>query len=441
MLNRAIHRRGLHDTDGNMLPDWIIRAAHCGSAVDRDMCHLSVRDMIFNMCHRDIARMVREFDLEANVWFTDPYDECGRYADDMMLDWRARGSATYSSMHDVASAYVDAILACPKPDRTFDSYGDFAFTKRLGSIPKSLRSPRHPETYHMGDGHDSAPDGVGHPLIVHTASCVPPGLVPHRLGGCGAVSAPHWPHAAPAVPPAHVKQPEKEHAIYDMADVLEPEAAYVLERHDRHDMLLYGGVDAAEAFGLADAIQEMHGTPVGCMVLGSDALLRDRNGNDAKRMVSNGTVLEGGLRVAGPVTPPRPAAVTADEMAKNLDRHGFPICVRDMPGPAAYMRPEYTIAASQFTNEARWYISGMAVLLCHPEMNWDLMLYLARTYGFAGMLRGILEGLADNGYVFEYPLSVLRRYGARVPDGLPVELHGELREVLRVYAPAAGPAG
>ena len=284
------------------------------------------------------------------------------------------GSATYSSMHDAVSAYMNAIMACPKPDRIFDSYNDFVFTKRRGSVPKSLHSPQHPEPYRLGDGHDLAPDGVGHPLIVHAASCVPPGLTPYRPGGCDSWFVSHWPRAAPEIPSVYVKQPKKEHAVYEMVCRLEPEAAYVLERHGRHDVLLYGVDDTAEAFGLADAIQETHGTPLGCLVLGSNALLRDQNGNDAKRIVSSGAVLAGGLRVAGPVTPPRPAAVSTDVLIRNLDRHGFPICVRDMPRPAAYMRPEYTITASQFTNEARWYISGMVVLLCHQEMNWDLML-------------------------------------------------------------------
>ena len=424
---RSINRRGLYDSDGGMLPEHAIRAAHGGSAVDLDVCHLSVRDMVFNMCNNAIVRMVREFDLENNIWFTSQYDECGRYADDILCDWRAFGTGTYTSLHDTASMCINEILACPKPNRVFDSDDDFVFTAKYGTIPKALHDPTRPAQYRIGEGHHNVPDGVGHPLLVHMESCVPPALVPHGESGCSAKIGPSrkW-HTISPSSVEKTTQVAKEEAVARMVDDVQPDAAYVLERRGRHDVLLYGNIDAVEAFRRAESIQAQHGTPLGCMVVESNALLYDECGNDAKNIVANGTRLAGSLEVFGPIAPPRPAALSKDDLVVNLDMHGFPICAHDPPETATRIRPEYIIAASYFTNEPRWYLSGTAVLLCSSKIDWGLMLYLARVYGFARTLHGILKRLAEEGRILDYPLSALREYGA-------VEIGSDIRETLRVY--------
>ena len=71
--------------------------------------------------------------------------------------------------------------------------------------------------------------------------------------------------------------------------------------------------------------------------------------------------------------------------------------------------------------------TAMAVLLCHPDMDWDLMTYLAGTYGFAGMMLGALTELAENGWEFRSPLSMLAGYE-------PIGTDIDMSEVLRVYA-------
>lgn len=203
MLNRVTERRGLYDTDGNALPDDAVRAAWHGSAVDGDVCHLAVRDMLSNTCNRSIVRMVREFDLEGGVWFTNPYDECGRYADDILRDWRACGSPAYGSLHDTASAYVGEIMSCPKPDRRFGA-ADFVHDRRHGTIPNTLLEPGRPTPYIIGEGHTAAPDGVGHPLLEHAARCTPPGLLP--TASPDARTMPRIRACAPSRPP-HVARP------------------------------------------------------------------------------------------------------------------------------------------------------------------------------------------------------------------------------------------
>lgn len=424
---RSTNRRGLYNPDGCVLQKHIVRAAYDGSAIDLDVCHLAVRDMVFNMAGGAVSHMVREFDLESNVWFTSRYDECGRYADDVLHDWRTFGSGTYTSLHDMVSMYVNEIHASPKPDRVFDPDGDFVFTAKRGTVPKTLRDPSRPVRYHIGEGHSDAPDGVGHPLLAHMETCVPPGLVPHSESGCTVKILPQRKRCA-AGPARVVKtaQPAKEEDITRMVGDMNPDAAYVLKRHSRHDVLVCGNIDAAAAFRHADMIQKRHGTPFGCLVMENDALLRGNDGNDAKNIVANGTCLMGSLEAYGHATPPRPAALSRDELVVNFDRHGFPTCVRDPPGEAAIIRPEYIIAASYFTDEPRWYLSGTAVLLCRSKIDWGLMLYLARVYGFACTLHGILKRLAEEGYVHGFPLHALRKHSA-------VKITSDVRETLRVY--------
>ena len=428
MLGRVTERRGLYDTDGNALPDHTVRATWHGSIVDGDICHLAIRDMVSNMCRLSIVGMVREFDLECGVWFTDSYDECGRYADDILCDWRAHGSPTYGSLHDTASAYVYMINACPKPDRRFGE-ADFVYVHKHGTIPNTLSEPSRPAPYVIGEGHTAAPDGVGHPLLEHMERCTPPGLLPHNLSGCAHRVA-HTGRRAPPAPPRRAAQPEKERSIRNMVALLRPDAARMLERNGRHDIVLCGGVDPTKAISLADAIRARYGTPVGCIILQSDTLLCDPLGNDAKDIVSRGIPLAGDMRVRGPVTPPRPAGVTAGQMIWNLDRLGFPICALDAPGREPVLRPEYVVAASQFHMEARWFLSGTAMIFRRPDIDWDLMTYLARTYRFAGLMRSILEALegVDGDGPYQEALSMLG-------TARPVLNAAEVQEALRMCGP------
>ena len=424
-LLRTTGRLGLFCADGRVLPDHTVRAAYDGSEVDLDVCHLSIRDMILSLCSRSVVRMTREFDLENNVWITDPYDECGRYADDILSDWRVFGTCSLESLHDTASAYVNEILACPTPDRVFHQ-DDFIFISGLGTVPKVLDMPSRPQAYCRGEGHSLSPDGVHHPLLEHMASCVPDGLTPHNRSGCGVRPAGRKPVPMPTPLTRLTTSVEKDSDILLMVRHLDSDAAYVLEGYGRHDLLLRGDIDTAYAFQQADKIQQRYGAPLGCMVLSTDDTLCDTGGNDAKNIVANGTCLVGSLKASEPVKPPCPASMSADEIMVNLDRHGFPLIVTVKPGSVPKIRPEYVIAASYFTNEPRWYISATAVLMCRPDLDWGLLLYLARTYGFAGSIRGILEELAKCGHAMPYPLSALRNYATVHP-------YADISETLRVY--------
>lgn len=132
--SRAAGRRGLYTPDGKPLHAATVRAAYAGTEMDTDMVHLSVRDMVFSMCHGGIDKVVREFDLDNGFWRTSRYGEAGRYADDIITDWRMYGEDTFESLYDVVLGYIRAIryTADRIPKRMLHG-GDWMFTARHGS--------------------------------------------------------------------------------------------------------------------------------------------------------------------------------------------------------------------------------------------------------------------------------------------------------------------
>ena len=383
-----------------------------------------------NNC-RHIHRMTRELDIANGTWLTNPFDDVGRYSDDVLNDWRTYGTPVDKSLHDYTNAYVREInyFADRIPERSF-CQDDFTCTVEHGMAPKSIYPPKIPPPYNRGDGHFVVPDMIKHPLISHIINdnCSPSGLKSHADHGYTFESV--QPPPKSHVPTYDIKQLEKEDAIYDMVRDLEPEAAYVKECHGRHDILMYNA-DSINAFSRADSIQDKFNTPVGCLVLKSDMLLKSGDGNDAKKIIRKGKRITGTLSTMGPTKPPRPAALSVDSIMRNLDANGFEIGVHHMPAPSKYVRPEYTLVAAQFSSESRWYLSAVPILLCHKRLDWSLMMSLARTYNFTGTLHGILKEMADCGYAIPHALDFLRKYGIEPIDTEPETI----MEVLRVYKP------
>ena len=168
--SRVTDRRGLYTPDGKPLHAATLRAAYAGTETDMGMVHLSVRDMVFNMCHANINKIVREFDLDNGFWRSPRYGEAGRYADDITADWLRHGKDTIGSLYGVVLGYIRAIrhTADRMPKRILRD-GDWMFTVRHGTAPKSIYPPADPPEYTQG-GHSVIPDGITHPLIIHLAS-------------------------------------------------------------------------------------------------------------------------------------------------------------------------------------------------------------------------------------------------------------------------------
>ena len=148
------------------------------------------------------------------------------------------------------------------------------------------------------------------------------------------------------------------------------------------------------------------------------------------RGIRCGRRLAGAVRpFSGEWTPPRPATISRGDMLHNMERHGFNMIVNREYSHSCNIRAEYVITGSHFSMEPRWYMSGVAVMLCKSCIDWHLMLYLARTYSYVGLLHGVLEELAHNGREFEWPVRTLRQSGA---EPVPTE-PDTIREALAVY--------
>lgn len=228
---------------------------------------------------------------------------------------------------------------------------------------------------------------------------------------------------------------KKTDAILEMVDEVEPRLAFLCRNGARHSLLVSGdGLDLPRVYRRADAIAERFGTPVDCLVTDSESLhellYNDAAGNDAKRIIRCGRRLVGAARdIPGEWAPPRPAAMSRGDMLYNMDRHGFEMIVPRAYPHRSEARSEYTITGAHFSSEPRWYITGFAVMLCKGGINWHLLLYLARTYGYEGTLYGMLAELARHGRELGWPLSVLSRSGA---EPVPTE-PDTVREALAVY--------
>lgn len=447
-MRSSVSRRGLYDIDGRQLDDIRAGAAYFGSAVDIDVVRLSVADVVNNICGDEISRICLERCLEDGHWPPDWWSEALRYADDIVADWEGFGAPSVESLHDTCLAVIGSVreVGSSLPRRPLPPSGCFV-GGTIGGAPKSIYPASPVPAYVPGQGHGAVPDGVTHPLILHLASGEPcslkpvlaggnDGYTPHRMSGCDGPRRPaaSIPERASGDTPSRDPQREKVVAIRDMVEDMKPRYASLYETGGRHSLLVHGdGIDVVSAGSAAAEIRDRFGTPLDCMVTDDaalDDLLGDTNGNDAKLIVRGGRALAGrDPAFRGLSDPPRPAAFTKNEMFCNMERHGF-----GMIGPPPDLderpiRPEYVITATHFSTEPRWFIAGVAVMLCVCKINWRLLMYLAEVYGYEGTLYGVADSLCRQGRDFWWPVDVWRGRGIGM---VPTE-DDTIRDALRVY--------
>ena len=169
-----------------------------------------------------------------------------------------------------------------------------------------------------------------------------------------------------------------------------------------------------------------------CMVLNKTQfadLIYDASGNDAKRIMRDGTIMRGCVPcMRGAITPSRPTAITYAEMTYNMARLGF-----KLHGPperkTVNIRAEYLIAGMMFGRNSRIICAGIPVILCKNSINYGLLSFLAHRYGFAGKIYGILSELKNRGRIVCDSLDTFAECGVRP---LPTD-SGVVCEALRVY--------
>ena len=166
-----------------------------------------------------------------------------------------------------------------------------------------------------------------------------------------------------------------------------------------------------------------------------EGLVTDGPGNDAKFILGAGTTIRGRApTIRGNMEPPDPTQITEDEFEYNMWRHGFEL-IRStkytMP-ETALIRPEYVIAGVLFGMHDRRISSGIPVMMSNARISYGLLACLARSYGFAGSLLGIMLEMRSEGRlvgVVDEPIAILEGCGI-VPKK---QYWGMVGEALRVY--------
>ena len=434
-MRSSVSRRGLYDIDGMHLDDTQVAAAYFGSATDIDTVRLAVADAVNNICGDAASRIHLECCLECGYWPPDWWSEVRRYADDIVADWMRHGEPTLTSLNDTCQSVIREICSIGPRLPLRHLPPSYCFVGGIiGGGPKSIHPASPTPPYMLGEGH-SARDGLTHPLIHHLASdescplrsllagdrCN--GYTPHYKSGCDMPLRSSTPEAYPvrascSVPPRAIQEGKTAMIRRLVADAT-PTYASLHEAGGRHSLFMYGDtMDVASVCIAAGQIRDNFGTPLACMVVDGaalDDLMCDADGNDAKLMIRNGRTLAGkDPAFLGDPEPPRPAAFTKDDMLRNMERHGFEMA-GSMPEPdGRFLRPEYVITATHFSMEPRWFIAGVAVMLCACRINWRLLLYLADVYGYAGTLYGVVDSLCRQGRDFWWPVDVWRRRGIRM---------------------------
>lgn len=195
----------------------------------------------------------------------------------------------------------------------------------------------------------------------------------------------------------------------------------------------------ASLYRAADDMSKECGMRLDMLVLYSDELDRlvaGGPGNDVKAILHFGEVVRGRMpAIRGSVETPDPASITEEEMEYNMYLHGFEMMSatgRTIP-ETAIIRPEYVVAGAMFGMHTRRISSGIPVVLCNADVNYGLLLYVARSYGFAGRLLGIMSDIRAEGRLagtMDEPISILKKCGT-VPR---MPFANSVREALDTYA-------
>jgi hypothetical protein len=167
-----------------------------------------------------------------------------------------------------------------------------------------------------------------------------------------------------------------------------------------------------EINNIMTALQRMHNIKVDHLVLGEEVFLeclRSNEGNPIREMLSNkivvlypqsfwisirGEILRG-TNVIAEEDKIIPAKITEDDLVFNLARFGYTeFGPKIKQGKSICI--EYIVSAIMLRNDARRINAIPVILAKNPKKtSYDLLLFLARRYGFEGKMLGILKALRN----------------------------------------------
>ena len=104
------------------------------------------------------------------------------------------------------------------------------------------------------------------------------------------------------------------------------------------------------------------------------------------------SITEKGIKISSISRETSPAKISEDDIVFNLARFGY-IEIGSKVRRGTLFCIEHVISSIMFHDDARRTGAVPVIIAKNPELNYDLLLFLARKYGFGGKLLGMLHAL------------------------------------------------
>ncbi|MEX2191941.1 MAG: hypothetical protein WD717_00975 [Nitrosarchaeum sp.] len=163
---------------------------------------------------------------------------------------------------------------------------------------------------------------------------------------------------------------------------------------------------------MTDTIQKIHNIRIDYLILEDNVflnLLKSNESNTAREMLTNKIVIlnpqdfwleikksmESGVKIISEEIETNPSKIMEMDLIFNLARFGY-VELGPQIKQGKMICIEYVISAIMFQNDKR-RIDAISVILAKnlDRVNYDLLLFLARKYGFGGEILGILKSLRN----------------------------------------------
>ncbi|QLH07169.1 hypothetical protein [Nitrosopumilus ureiphilus] len=162
---------------------------------------------------------------------------------------------------------------------------------------------------------------------------------------------------------------------------------------------------------IAETLQQMHNTRIDYLTLESKMfldLLKSTESNTIRETLHNKIAIlhpqdfwlgiknatEKGVKMSAIEHETNPAKISEEDLVFNLARFGYAEI-----GPTVKQGKlfciEYVIASIMFHDDARRIDAIPVIIAKNPKISYDLLLFLARKYGFGGKILGILRTLRN----------------------------------------------
>lgn len=438
MKSRVTDRRGLFNMDGDKINKPTIIAAYNGSVMDMDILRLSINDAIISILTPYLSRLSVEFCLASGRWPPNPRLEASMYADCILADWRMLGDATITSLYDTMLLHIDYLrnVCLNLPTRNFIPK-NFTHDDKHAYTPVSIFPPKRQKEYLFKEN-DYVYD-LDSPLLLHMIEKKCKIIKNNVIDGdkrhdvCDNNLLIKQSTSKQTV--RHFKQNEKVTEIKNMIKTIKPISAFMSDNFGRCSVLLQiqkSEFNLPHIWNFVDHIESKYNTPFDCLVIDDESfsgLLADSFYNDAKRIIANGHNIVGD-KIDVCEASMSLLSISEDDMLYNFEKYGFELFNDGNMGPHnIHLGPEYLIAAAYFKTEPRMYITGVAAILYKNIINWPLLLYLAKTYGFLRSMLGIITELLKYDKNFSEPINLLSRYGCKPIDTEQCTIY----DMVRIY--------